>query len=139
VDTDAAKPAAAAAAEPAAPAAARSESAPAAPKPAEPVAASKPKPAAPAAPAAPSIPGLRTEKREKMSKMRQKIAERLKSAQNTAASLTTFQECDMGKIMSIRNKYKDEFEKVHGVKLGFMSAFMAASNAALQEFPLVNA
>merc|ERR1712091_652326 len=66
-------------------------------------------------------------------------AERLKEAQNTAACLTTFQECDMGYLMDLRKAHKDEFEKTHGVKLGFMSAFVAASTAALQEIPAVNA
>jgi 2-oxoglutarate dehydrogenase E2 component (dihydrolipoamide succinyltransferase) len=71
--------------------------------------------------------------------MRLRIAERLKSAQNTAAMLTTFQEVDMGNLMEMRNAYKEEFEKAHGVKLGFMSAFVKASTAALQEIPAVNA
>ena len=56
-----------------------------------------------------------------------------------AAMLTTFQECDMGNLIEMRKKYKDEFEKVHGVKLGFMSAFTIASAKALQEIPAVNA
>jgi 2-oxoglutarate dehydrogenase E2 component (dihydrolipoamide succinyltransferase) len=63
----------------------------------------------------------------------------LKSAQNTAAMLTTFQECDMSKIMELRSKYKDAFEKKHDVKLGFMSAFVKAATASLQELPSVNA
>jgi len=74
-----------------------------------------------------------------MSRMRQRIAEKLKEAQNTAAMLTTFQECDMSELMALRKQFKDEFEKVHGVKLGFMSAFVKASTAALQEIPAVNA
>jgi len=71
--------------------------------------------------------------------MRQRIAERLKSAQNTAAMLTTFQEVDMGAIIDMRKKYKDDFEKKHGIKLGFMSAFVKAATASLQEIPAVNA
>jgi 2-oxoglutarate dehydrogenase E2 component (dihydrolipoamide succinyltransferase) len=87
-----------------------------------------PKAAAPApakAPAAPTAPvGDRSETRVKMTRMRQRIAQRLKESQATAAMLTTFQEVDMGPLMELRNKHKDEFEKIHGVKLGFMSAFV---------------
>ena len=72
-------------------------------------------------------PEERTETRVKMTRMRLRIAQRLKEAQNTAAMLTTFQECDMTNLISLRNKYKDDFEKVHGVKLGFMSAFVKVS------------
>ena len=68
-----------------------------------------------------------------------RVAARLKEAQNTAAMLTTFQECDMGALMELRKTHKDEFEQVHGVKLGFMSAFVKAATAALQEVPAVNA
>ena len=68
--------------------------------------------------------GDRSETRVKMTRMRQRISQRLKEAQNTAAMLTTFQEVDMGYLIDMRNKYKDEFEKIHGVKLGFMSAFV---------------
>jgi 2-oxoglutarate dehydrogenase E2 component (dihydrolipoamide succinyltransferase) len=71
--------------------------------------------------------------------MRQRVAARLKDAQNTAAMLTTFQECDMGNLMELRNKYKDAFAEKHGIKLGFMSAFVKAATAALQETPAVNA
>jgi 2-oxoglutarate dehydrogenase E2 component (dihydrolipoamide succinyltransferase) len=71
--------------------------------------------------------------------MRLRIAERLKAAQNTAAMLTTFQEVDMFELMALRSEHKEEFEKHHGVKLGFMSAFVKASTAALQELPAVNA
>ncbi|RHY06684.1 hypothetical protein DYB25_000102 [Aphanomyces astaci] len=77
--------------------------------------------------------------REKMSRMRLRIAERLKESQNTSASLTTFQEVDMSKLMALRSTYKDSFEKKHHVKLGFMSAFIKASAAALLENPGVNA
>eukprot|EP01038_Epipyxis_sp_PR26KG_P012133 gene12133-16244_t len=81
----------------------------------------------------------RAETRVKMTRMRQRIAQRLKEAQNTAAMLTTFQEVDMGNLIDLRNKHKDEFEKIHGVKLGFMSAFVRASTLALAEIPAVNA
>jgi len=80
----------------------------------------------------------RSETRVKMTRMRQRIATRLKDAQNTAAMLTTFQECDMSNLMALRNKYKDSFEKKHEVKLGFMSAFVTASARALEELPVVN-
>jgi 2-oxoglutarate dehydrogenase E2 component (dihydrolipoamide succinyltransferase) len=77
--------------------------------------------------------------RVKMSKLRQKIAERLKESQNTAAILTTFNEVDMSAIMAIRSDYKEIFEKKHGVKLGFMSFFVKACIIALKEIPAVNA
>lgn len=83
--------------------------------------------------------GSRQERRTKMSRMRQRVAARLKDAQNTAAMLTTFQECDMGALMELRNRHKDKFAEKHGVKLGFMSAFVLAATAALQEIPAVNA
>ncbi|GKY94937.1 hypothetical protein MPSEU_000458600 [Mayamaea pseudoterrestris] len=83
--------------------------------------------------------GNRVERRTKMSRMRQRVAKRLKDAQNTAAMLTTFQECDMGRLMEIRNKFKDVFLEKHGVKLGFMSAFVKAATASLHEIPAVNA
>lgn len=83
--------------------------------------------------------GQRTERRTKMSRMRQRVAARLKDAQNTAAMLTTFQEVDMGNLMDTRKMYKDAFLEKHGVKLGFMSAFVKASTAALKELPAVNA
>jgi 2-oxoglutarate dehydrogenase E2 component (dihydrolipoamide succinyltransferase) len=82
--------------------------------------------------------GARSETRVKLTRMRQRISSRLKEAQNTAAMLTTFQEVDMGPLMDLRNKHKDEFEKKHGVKLGFMSAFVRAATVALQEIPAVN-
>ena len=94
-------------------------------------------PAAAAAPAAAEM-GDRSETRVKMTRMRMRVAERLKESQNTAAMLTTFQEVDMGPLIEMRNKYKEQFEKVHGVKLGFMSAFVRASSSALQELPAVN-
>lgn len=86
------------------------------------------------------ISGARSEHRVKMTRLRSRVAERLKSAQNTYAMLTTFQEADMSALMDLRNKYKDEFsEKHNGVKLGFMSAFVKASTIALVEQPTVNA
>lgn len=77
--------------------------------------------------------------RVRMSKLRQKVAERLKESQNTAAILTTFNEVDMTNVMALRNEYKDAFEKKHGIKLGFMSFFVKATIAALKEIPAVNA
>ncbi|PKC68944.1 hypothetical protein RhiirA1_416306 [Rhizophagus irregularis] len=74
-----------------------------------------------------------------MNRMRLRIAERLKESQNTAASLTTFNEIDMSNIIDLRNTYKDSIMQKHGVKLGFMSAFVKASVFALQEIPIVNA
>lgn len=75
----------------------------------------------------------------KMNRMRQKIASRLKDAQNTYAMLTTFNEIDMSNLIELRQKYKDSFAKKHGVKLGFMSAFVKASAYALKDQPVVNA
>ncbi|MFH5923947.1 2-oxoglutarate dehydrogenase complex dihydrolipoyllysine-residue succinyltransferase [Roseomonas xinghualingensis] len=79
------------------------------------------------------------EERVKMTRLRITIARRLKEAQNTAAMLTTFNEVDMTNAMALRSEYKDAFEKKHGVKLGFMSFFVKACVAALEEFPAVNA
>lgn len=79
------------------------------------------------------------EQRVKMTRLRQKIAERLKDSQNTAAILTTFNEVDMYNVINMRNKFKDEFEKRHGVKMGFMSFFVKASVYALKQIPAVNA
>ena len=113
--------------------------------PAAPVA---PAPAAPAAPEAapgqamtqiPSRPAGPREERVKMTRLRQVIAERLKTAQNTAAMLTTFNEVDMTAVMATRAAYRDRFEKTHGVRLGFMSYFVKASIVALKDFPAVNA
>ena len=87
----------------------------------------------------PPVFGSREERRVKMNRMRLRIAERLKESQNTAASLTTFNEVDMSSIMEFRSKYKDEVMKKTGVKLGFMSAFAKASIIALKEVPAVNA
>lgn len=81
----------------------------------------------------------RGEHRVKMNRMRLRIAERLKQSQNTAASLTTFNEVDMTAIMELRKRHKDDVLKQHGVKLGFMSAFAKASCLAMKELPVVNA
>ncbi len=102
------------------------------------VSAPKAAPAPVAAPAAPRETGPR-EERVRMTRLRQRVAQRLKEAQNTAAMLTTFNEVDMGAVMELRNAYKDQFEKKHGVKLGFMSFFAKATVQALKEFPAVNA
>jgi len=75
----------------------------------------------------------------KMTRLRQTIARRLKDAQNTAAMLTTFNEVDLSAVMDLRKKYKDLFEKKHGVKLGFMGFFTKATCYALKEIPAVNA
>jgi len=101
-----------------------------------------PAPAAPAAPAAkPATPtgGARGERREPMSRLRMRIAERLVQAQHTAAILTTFNEVDMQPVMELRKRYKDKFEKTHGVRLGFMSFFAKAAVQALERYPAVNA
>lgn len=91
-----------------------------------------------AAPVVAREAGSREEK-VKMTRLRQKIAERLKEAQNTAAILTTFNEVDMSAVIEMRNEYKEKFEKKHGVKLGFMSFFVKAAIGALREIPSVNA
>ena len=83
--------------------------------------------------------GSRDERREPMSRLRSRVAERLKDAQNTAAILTTFNEVNMGPVMALRGRYKDTFEKTHGVRLGFMSFFAKAAVQALQRYPAVNA
>lgn len=131
------------------PKAAETSKAPEPPKPAP-----EPTPAAAAAPApAPAAPtpaaaaegetkkvfGNRTEHRVKMNRMRMRIAERLKQSQDTAASLTTFNEIDMTNLINLRKEYKDAVMKKHGVKLGFMSAFVKASAEALREIPAINA
>lgn len=99
--------------------------------------------AAPAVAAIPRAPvpadDAAREERVKMTRLRATIARRLKDAQNTAAMLTTYNEVDMSGIMSLRNEYKDIFEKKHGVKLGFMSFFVKACTHALKEIPEVNA
>lgn len=102
---------------------------------------SKPAAASPAAVAAPVVvvPGERVEKRVPMTRLRATIARRLVEAQQTAAMLTTYNEVNMKPVMDLRNKYKDQFEKKHGVKMGFMSFFVKAATEALKRFPAVNA
>jgi 2-oxoglutarate dehydrogenase E2 component (dihydrolipoamide succinyltransferase) len=93
---------------------------------------------APAAPAAVGAAG-RNDQRVPMTRLRARIAERLLEAQHTQAQLTTFNEIDLKAVMDLRAKYKDGFEKKHGVKLGFMSFFVKAAVEALKKFPTVNA
>jgi 2-oxoglutarate dehydrogenase E2 component (dihydrolipoamide succinyltransferase) len=81
----------------------------------------------------------RNEQRVPMTRLRARIAERLVEAQHTAAMLTTFNEVDLTEVMALRSRYRDSFEKEHGVRLGFMSFFAKASVAALKKFPVVNA
>jgi 2-oxoglutarate dehydrogenase E2 component (dihydrolipoamide succinyltransferase) len=83
--------------------------------------------------------GPRTEERVKMSRLRSRIAERMKDAQNTAAILTSFNEVNLKAVMDLRGRYKEDFQKAHGVKLGFMSFFVKACCEALQKHPVVNA
>jgi 2-oxoglutarate dehydrogenase E2 component (dihydrolipoamide succinyltransferase) len=92
-----------------------------------------------AGPAAAAPPGDRTIRRERMSPLRQRVAQRLVEAQQTAAMLTTFNECDMSAVIELRKTYKESFERKHGVGLGFMSFFVKAAVHALQQFPPVNA
>ena len=108
---------------------------------AAPAAAPKAAPAAAlaAAPVAKVALGARTEQRVPMTRIRARIAERLVEAQATAAMLTTFNEVDLKAIGDIRAKYKEPFEKAHGVKLGFMSFFVRAAIEALKKYPAVNA
>jgi len=94
---------------------------------------------APAQPAGPQYVEQPGDRRVPMSMLRQRIAERLKQAQNTAAILTTFNEVDMTAVMALRNKHKDEFKAKHGVPLSFMSFFTRASVEALKVLPDVNA
>jgi len=96
--------------------------------------------AAPIALRAPSAPDdASREERVRLTKLRQTIARRLKDAQNTAAMLTTFNEVDMSEVMGLRTRYKEPFEKKHGVKLGFMGFFVKACVQALKDVPAVNA
>jgi 2-oxoglutarate dehydrogenase E2 component (dihydrolipoamide succinyltransferase) len=101
----------------------------------------KPPAAAPAAPPLSPGPAAEEDREERvpMTRLRQTIARRLKDAQNTAAMLTTFNEADMTEVMALRARYKDAFEKKHGVKLGFMGFFVKACAGALKEVPSVNA
>jgi len=96
--------------------------------------------AAKPAPAPVSIPaGSRSEQRVPMTRLRQRVAERLIQSQSTAAILTTFNEVNMAPVIDLRNRYKEKFEKEHGVKLGFMSFFVKAAVHALRKYPVVNA
>lgn len=104
-----------------------------------PAPAAAPAPAPSAAPAAPAPAGARKEERVRMTRLRQTVAKRLKEAQNTAAMLTTFNDVDMTEVIAARTKYKDLFEKKHGVRLGFMGFFVKAACQALRDIPAVNA
>lgn len=95
--------------------------------------------AAPTAKPAAAPRGAREERRIPMTRMRSRIAERLVEAQATAAMLTSFNEVDLGAVMAIRQRYRDSFEKKHGVRIGFMSFFIKAAIEALRKFPVVNA
>ncbi len=104
------------------------------------VIAPRPTAALPAVAAPPAMDlGSRPEQRVPMSRLRARIAERLLQSQATNAILTTFNEVNMQPVMDLRNKYKDKFEKEHGVKLGFMSFFVKAAVAALKKYPVINA
>jgi 2-oxoglutarate dehydrogenase E2 component (dihydrolipoamide succinyltransferase) len=108
------------------------------------LAAAQAKAASPAPAASAPVPATvaasgRNEERVKMTRLRQTIAKRLKSAQENAALLTTFNDVDMSAVMAAREKFKDSFEKKHGVKLGFMSFFAKAAVLALKDIPAVNA
>ncbi len=126
-----------AASTPVAPAPAALQPQPAAPAPASP----QPPPVAARMPTAPlpAALGNRPEQRVPMSRLRQRVAERLVASQSTAAILTTFNEVNMQPVIDLRNRYKDRFEKEHGVKLGFMSFFVKAAVHALKKYPIVNA
>jgi 2-oxoglutarate dehydrogenase E2 component (dihydrolipoamide succinyltransferase) len=112
---------------------------------------SQPEPVAEAAPAAPAAQaaapapaataeaGERREERVRMTRLRKTIAARLKEAQNTAALLTTFNDVDMTEVMAARGRYKDLFEKKHGIRLGFMGFFVKAAALAARDVPSVNA
>ncbi|TCS63599.1 2-oxoglutarate dehydrogenase E2 component [Varunaivibrio sulfuroxidans] len=117
-----------------APAPASGQKTPAAPAPAAPA----PKAVAPSA-SYPPRPDAPREERVGMSRLRRRVAERLKEAQNSAAMLTTFNEVDMTEVLAMRKRIRDQFEKKHGVKLGFMSIFAKACVVALREFPAINA
>jgi len=93
----------------------------------------------PSAPGPRPSPGDRKEERVKMSRLRQTIAKRLKDAQNTAAMLTTFNDVDMSAVIETRSRYKDLFEKKHGIRLGFMAFFVKACALAAKDVPSVNA
>jgi 2-oxoglutarate dehydrogenase E2 component (dihydrolipoamide succinyltransferase) len=113
--------------------------APAAPAPAAQPAARAPAAAKPPVIAPQVTQGARPEQRVPMSRLRARIAERLVESQSTAAILTTFNEVNMQPVIDLRNRYRERFEKEHGVKLGFMGFFVKAAVHALKKFPLVNA
>merc|ERR1712121_85972 len=121
------------------PAAPKKVTPPPAPMPPRPSAGAAPVVRMPPADPTTSIAGTRSEHRVKMNRMRMKIASRLKEAQNTNAMLTTFNELDMSNIMQLRKENQDAFVKKHGIKMGFMSAFVKASAYALTKQPTVNA
>jgi len=130
--------------EPAPPAPAPAVPRPAAPAPAPTPAPAVPRPAAESAPRPPApkpapVPPLGGGRRVQMTTLRKRIAARLVEAQHATASLTTFNEVNMQKITDLRARYRDEFERAHGVKLGFMSFFVKACCMALAEMPVVNA
>jgi len=124
---------------PAAPAAPAAPTAPTAPTAPPAVARSDARQPAPPSSALYSPASRRPEQRVPMSRLRQRVAERLVQSQSTAAILTTFNEVNMQPVMDLRNRYKDRFEKEHGVKLGFMGFFVKAAVHALKKFPAVNA
>jgi 2-oxoglutarate dehydrogenase E2 component (dihydrolipoamide succinyltransferase) len=107
--------------------------------PTAPPAAPPPPAAGPAQPAKASASGERREERVRMTRLRQTIATRLKEAQNTAALLTTFNDVDMSAVIEARSRYKDLFEKKHGIRLGFMGFFVKAACLAVRDIPAVNA
>lgn len=100
---------------------------------------SAPAQASPAAATSAATTGARSERREPMSRLRSTIARRLKEAQDTQAMLTTFNDVDLSAVMELRKQYKEQFEKTHGTRLGFMSFFVKAAIEALKRFPAVNA
>jgi 2-oxoglutarate dehydrogenase E2 component (dihydrolipoamide succinyltransferase) len=108
-------------------------------KPAAPAPAAKPALQQVATPNSPASLANRPEERVPMSRLRARIAERLLESQATNAILTTFNEVNMQPVIDLRTKYKDKFEKEHGVKLGFMSFFVKAVVAALKKYPIINA
>ncbi|MEA3034311.1 MAG: hypothetical protein QOH04_62 [Sphingomonadales bacterium] len=101
--------------------------------------AAAPSPPPPSPPRAAAVSGERREERVRMTRLRQTVARRLKEAQNTAAMLTTFNDVDMTEVMAARSRYKELFEKKHGIRLGFMSFFVKAAVLAAHDVPAVNA
>ncbi|KAG3022536.1 Dihydrolipoyllysine-residue succinyltransferase component of 2-oxoglutarate dehydrogenase complex [Phytophthora cactorum] len=140
---DKAAPAPAESAAPAsAPASAPAAATASAPAEKAPVSSPKPSTPAPAAPATPSVPSTgrynRNETRVQMSALKTRASQRLKDTQNSAAMLSTFQECDLGNLIALRDELGESFEKAHGVKLGIMSSFLKASAQALERIPAAN-